>query len=491
MVKYIPYGWNTDSVRIDNLIVKSLVSIGWRNFRKNGMSWTAINTDISPDFSVSSFPASIEFAKKAKGWSEVLFDSSFSVKRHIEEPNTEAFNSEPEFSMSLKVETDRNVSGRIDEDNPNSIIYENAWDGANLRMGLWRGATTRIEKVVEVLQEPIGVSEFIEYSFLLRSKGGKFSRKGGLGKRVKLDALGDILERKEERLFMSLGDSELRGTILNSPVCWWYDSEGEIVKKPIKIIFQPLGNNETIRCTKYIPRAYIREALEAGSYLRTDATFTPDADPETASMDFWTQRSVANQTWSGLSTGNGNGASASNTSGYIRMRSDTTTNRYNLLNRANFFFDTSSLSGLVTDATLKFYIFSSADPNPPLWSSAINIYGSSSTNTTAPATSDFQAVQSTPLATAISAGSLNTSGYNTFTLNTSGKAAVDTAGLSKFVAILSTYDLNVSTPTWSSNKDHNYRNYYAENGASTSPELEVTTTPIVNTANPAFMLLLT
>ena len=490
MTQYIPYGWNTDSLRLDSLRINNLISIGWRNFRKKGISWTPIDTSIESDFSVSSFPASIQFTKKSKGWSKLLFDSSFSIKRHIEEPNTEAFNSEPEFSMSLKVETDKNVSGRIDENKPNSIIYENAWDGSNLRMGLWRGATTRIEKVVEILKEPQGSSEFIEYSFSIRFKGGKVSRKGGLGKEVRLGILGDALELEDERLFIPLRDSQLRGTILNSPVCWWYDSEGEIVKRPIKIIFQSLGNNEIIRCTKYIPRIYIREALAAGSYLRTDATFTPDADPETSSMDFWTQRSIANQTWTQLSTGNGTGASASNTSGYIRMRSDTTTDRYNLLNRANFFFDTTSLSGLVTDSTLKFYIFSFADPNPPLWSSAINIYGSNSTNVTAPTITDFQAVQSTPLATAISAGSLNTSGYNTFTLNTAGKASIDTAGLSRFVAILSTYDLDVSTPTWSSNKNHNYRNYYAEQGASFSPELEVTTTPIINTASPAFMLLL-
>lgn len=491
MVKYIPYGWNTDSVRIDSKSIKSRIGAGWKNYRKKGVVWSTIDESILPDFTSYSFPASAEFAKSSQDWSHFLFDSSFSIKRYMEEPNGEGFNHEPEFALSMKVETQRNITGHIDENNSSSILYPNSWDGVDLRIGLWRGSSTRIEKVLEIKRMPHGKSKNLEYSFLLRASKARALFGGSKGKRAWKGKSGDFIDLENNQIFVALQDSQLRGMLFRQPVCWWYDKEGEIVRHSVKIRFEILKDLETVKCTKYIPRKLIAKAIKDGSYLRTDATFTPDADPEVASMDFWTQRSVANQTWSGLSTGNGNGASASNTSGYIRMRSDTTTNRYNLLNRANFFFDTSSLSGLVTDATLKFYIFSYSNPNPPNWSSSINIYGSTSTNVTAPTVSDFQAVQSTPLATAISAGSLNTSGYNTFTLNTSGKAAVNTSGLSRFVSILSTYDLDVATPTWASNVTHFYRNYYSEQGSSFSPELEVTTVPIVNTANPAFMLLLT
>ena len=485
MSNYIPYSWNTDSYRIDSRYVKSKISIGWRNYRKGRNVWSSINTDILDDLSITTFPANAQFAKSSSQWSNFLFDSSFSIKRHIEEPGTEAFNSEPGFELSLKVDCQRDVEGVVDPDRPYTIVYKNAWDGANLRMGIWRGSTARIEKVVEILEVPKGGSYYVQYKFLIRCKNPDIFQGGVNGEHIKRR-----FWLEEKNCFIASPGSKLRGVLVKTPVCWWYDKSGEMIKKPVKIVFTLMPDGETIECIKYIPRKYIKKAIEDGSFLRTDATFTPDADPENSSMDFWTQRLISNQTWNQLTTGAGTGASSSPTYGYIRMRSTTTTNRYDLLNRANFFFDTSSLSGLVDTGTIKFYIYSSANPNPPNWSSSINIYGSSSTNTIEPTVGDFQAVQTTPFATEITAGSLNTSGYNTFTLNTFGKNAVDTAGLSRFVAILSTYDLDVSTPTWSSSKNHNYRNYYAEQGSSFSPELEITTTPIINTANPAFLLLL-
>jgi len=489
MTNFLQQGWNIDSVRKDSKTIISKISIGWRNFRKQGV-WTSIDERILPDFTVSSFPASADFAKSSQEWSDFVFDSSYSIKRAIEDPVSLGFNAEPNFSLSLCVETERNIEGFIDENHPSSIIYKNAWNGADLVLGIWRGLSTRIEKVVHIREVPSGDEEYVKYSFLLRSSNAKAWVGGSEGIRPWDGKTTASVDLYNTQAFVSLGDSKIRGVLIKNPVCWWYDEQGEIIRHNIKVNFELLSDGETVRCTKFIPRQLILNAFSDGSYLRTDITFVPDADPETKSMDFWTQRSVAGQTWTQLSTGNGNGASASNTSGYIRMRSDTTTNRFNLLNRANFFFDTSSLSGLVTSCLLKYYIFSSSNPSP-FWSSSLNIYGSSSTNTTVPTTSDFQAVQSTPLATEITSGSVNSAGYNTFTMNAAGRAAVNTSGLSRFVSILSTYDLDVATPTWASNVTHFYRNYYAEQGSSFSPELEVTTVPIVNTAHPAFMLLLT
>jgi hypothetical protein len=57
MTNFLQQGWNIDSVRKDSKTIISKISIGWRNFRKQGV-WTSIDERIIPDFTVSSFPAS-------------------------------------------------------------------------------------------------------------------------------------------------------------------------------------------------------------------------------------------------------------------------------------------------------------------------------------------------------------------------------------------------------------------------------------------------
>jgi len=340
--------------------------------------------------------------------------------------------------------------------------------------------------VVEVHSIPRGGGQFVEYSFTVRMKRPELQKTITTGrKRWKPKPSDAAKTLTGSAVFVADGDSDLRGFVIKTPVCWWY-KDGEIVRRNVQLKAELQPDGETILVTKYIPRKWIREALRDGSFLRTDATFQPDADPEVNSLDFWTQRSITNQTWTQLSTGNGNGASASQTRGYIRMRSMTSSNKYDLLNRCNQFFDTSSLTGIADSGTMKVRMSSKTDPSSH-FTSDLGLFGSTSTSVTAPVIGDFQLAQTTQFATSIAYGSVSTSVYNVFTLNASGLAAVDTSGLSKYVTALSTYDLGGSTPTWASNINHNFRQWQAEQGTSYAPELEVTTVAPTNT--PAALLL--
>jgi hypothetical protein len=473
-----PHFWNTDKIQVGRNKIRYTIGSGMRNFRKAGASWNRINTSIESDLSSINFPAEVQIGQSSQDWHETLFNSSFSMRRYhnLKEEN----HPEPAIAMRFQVETQHNVLGSIEDGFPSQVRYRNAWDGADLRIGLWHGMSARIEKVIEVHTEPSGNSDFVKYDFNIQLKRASLFQRG-----LRFIQPGQQKYLKGDSIFVSQDDSELRGFVLRRPVCWWY-KDGELVRHNVKIIIKYDLNGELLQLTKFIPRILIQQAIADGSFLRTDTVFQPDADPETDSMDFWTQRSAATQTWSQLWQGNGTGASASQTLGYIRIRSDTTSNTYNLMNRCNQLFETSSLTGVADTGTLKVRISTKADPSS-YWTSDLGLFGTTTTNTTAPVIGDFQLAGTTSYATAIAYGSVSTTVYNTFTLNTAGLAAVDTAGMSKFVTALSTYDLGGSTPTWYTNNNHNYRQWQAEQGTLYAPELEVTTVIPPNT--PAALLL--
>jgi hypothetical protein len=475
-----PSFWNADRETIRGRGYRYKVGVGMRNFRKPGMSWSRISNELNADRSGNSLPADSQFGMSSQDWHDMLFSSSFSMKRYQE--SHEQDNSEPSLSAQFMVETAHNVGGAIEDGYPSQVRYRNAWDGADLRVGIWFGAAARIEKVVEVHTLPSGSDEFVEYSFQVRLRGATLHQRGSRFMDV---APGNEKDLTSDSVFVSQSDSELRGFVIRRPVCWWYN-EGELVERNVRVRIRVQPDGETLRITKYIPRAWMVEALQDGSFLRTDATFQPDADPEVNSMDFWTQRSVTNQTWSQMTNGNGNGASASQTRGYIRMRSMTTTNKYNLLNRCNQLFDTSSLTGIADSGTLSVRMSSKSDPSG-YWTSDLGVFGTSTTNVTAPTIGDFQLAGTTSFATPIAYGSVSTSVYNVFTLNAAGLAAVDVSGITGYVTALSTYDLGGSTPTWYSNINHNFRQWQAEQGASYAPEIDITTAAPTNT--PAALLL--
>jgi hypothetical protein len=147
-----------------------------------------------------------------------------------------------------------------------------------------------------------------------------------------------------------------------------------------------------------------------------------------------------------------------------------------MLTRSIFLFDTSSIpdSNSIDDATLSIYgydktnSFSGDEPN-------INIYSSNPASNTALEAGDFDSLGETAFSTAITYTSFSTAGYNNFTLNASGIAAVSKTSVTKLGGRNANYDVANTSPIWASGADMNILVYFAEQtGTSQDPKLTVT-----------------
>lgn len=209
-----------------------------------------------------------------------------------------------------------------------------------------------------------------------------------------------------------------------------------------------------------------------------ELTFYPDADPETISVDGYawgTGPTPEGTTWAELHDGAGSNYSDSGTTGNILIWCGTTTDYWFRLSRGIFLFDTSSLSGKkITSAIFSIYGAYKVDqldiaPN-------INIYSVSPASNDALVAEDYSSLGTTAYCdTAITYANWDASGYNNFTLNSTGLAAISKTGITKIGLRNANYDVaNIVPSTWLSYKSAELRFYCAEKGESTKPKLTVT-----------------
>ena len=206
-------------------------------------------------------------------------------------------------------------------------------------------------------------------------------------------------------------------------------------------------------------------------------TVYPDANPESTSVDGNTGAQIASTTWASVRSSAGNYSSDSGSYSFIvGFRSTTTTDEWGELYRGVFLFDTSALtaSAEISATTLSLYGQSKSDnlsvtPN-------INIYTSTPASNTALTGTDFSTLGTIAQCdTPITYAGYNTSGYNDFTLNATGRGNVSKTSISKFGARNVNYDVDNVAPSWSSNVWSLIYCYMADNG-SNKPKLVVTYT---------------
>lgn len=464
------HSWNTDREILQGGSVRSQISGGWRNYLKQSHPWAPIDTTIQSDRRVEAFPGCLELPSDSQGWAEICIDGAFSMKRHIEEGNSD--NSEPEFNMSLAVETQHNITGHISEANPAQMIYPGAWDSADLKLGLWQGRSVRVEKVVEIHTMPSGDSEFVEYSFLIRSSMAQVL--AGADHNVSPWDESGHAELDNADAFVSLAGSQLRGTVLRTPVAWYYVN-GEMIRVPVLVTFDVQSDGETVRATKHIPRTLIATALAAGSHLFTDATFNPDASPETTTVDGFTDAFNRNEPWADIITAPGGNSADSVGQQDLRVWAKNITDNWEYLSHLHFLFDTSSIgSGQSVDsASLTLSLYRSASDDLGLnW----NVYSTNPASNTALVNGDHDSVGATAFSTA---REIATEHWDwtaiAMTLDAAGRGAVDMEGVSKF-GIAMQEDRENGTygdPAWVASDRSAIKVRMAENGTNT-PTLTVT-----------------
>ena len=446
-----PKTWNTDAESLGAGRTRSRIGVGWRNFRKlRESSWRSINGEIASDLSVTAFPGSAQFPASSQGECDLVFDGGFSMKRHIEERNGD--NPEPGLEMKLQTLCQHNVTGHINPDNPRQIIYPNAWDSANLRYGIWHGRSARIEKVVEIYSMPPGTGD-VSYKFLVRSSQAQVFT--GVRHDIRPWNASGQAELNNADAFISLRGSQLRGTVLRTPVAWYYEGTGhdrKMIKEPIRVTFQVQSDGESVIATKHIPRSLVTAALAAGSSLFTDATFNPDANPESSSVDGGTARSVSSESWSVISSSAGTFGRASDSQEDLKASATGTTDRYSMLWRLHHLFDTSSIgSGQSVDsASLTLNVDRQAISSLGLsW----NVYSSNPASNTDITSADHVSVGTTAFSTSRVCNAESTDPTSVvFTFNPDGENAIAVDDVSKF-AIAFQEDAENGTygdPTWTS-----------------------------------------
>ena len=473
-----PVSWNTDELVLeDGRRQYSISCRRWKNYRKQGSLWQKIDAAVQSDRTVSKFSYDVQFPANVQDWTGLVFNSMFSPKVKVEDQIGN--NSEPDFLLDVTAETEHNVAGVVGfEDNPNWMGYPRAWDEADLIYEINHNKSCQLKKLLRINSEPSGSDEFIPYNFLMRSSHAKIFMGENREIRPWDGSPGAIAELNGADAWVSRStasdDSEIRGSTIETPRCWYTKTNGEMVSSNVKVTFSVQSDGITVRATKHIPRSMIQAAMVEGVPLFADTTFRTD-DVGAVGSDHiaaWT----GNDTWTNAVNANGTESSTSY-GGYQNawwLSTSTTTNQWDRINRGFTFFDTSALTGSVTDASLTLYGHGASDGFSPYMLGHTNIFGSSSTGTTSEANSDYETAQTTAFSTA---KAWFLSGSHVWTFNASGRTAIDVAGFSRFSIMNSDDDIAGSEMAWQSGRDAFWQIRLSEYTGDYGPQLDVTTVP--------------
>ena len=266
-------------------------------------------------------------------------------------------------------------------------------------------------------------------------------------------------------------------------------------KRPIEDLFQPIIDKIQI-ADEYKPITNQREAFLHYSGLETNykypqifldtSTFNP-ASGANSPVDGFASREGQDVAFSTIRAGAGTNASAVSSEDYAaRVRDSGTSNQFEILQRAIFLFDTSSLT---TNAVISSAIFSLffTTKDTTLDIGGVNVVASTPAADNTIATGDYSQLGTTRFSSDIPTASVPSSAYGDFTLNASGLAAISLTGISKF-GTRSVDDLDNSAPTWVAAGSNGYfLCYFADHGSSL-PKLVVTfTLPVANTGSFNFL----
>jgi hypothetical protein len=205
-------------------------------------------------------------------------------------------------------------------------------------------------------------------------------------------------------------------------------------------------------------------------------TLTVNPVPETT-VDGSVKQTGTHLTWSQLRDGAGNGYDYAAVGGgqFAIIRTDDSSNTWDWLGRYICLFTTSSLTAGadISAATLSLFGVSKSDSLSV--SPTINIYTSSPSNNDVLVNSDYSQIGTTAQCnTDMTYSNYSITGYNDFSLNSSGISNISKTGISKF-GVRSNYDASNTMPTWTNYSVFNFGGYFSSE-TSNKPKLVVTYT---------------
>ncbi len=227
-----------------------------------------------------------------------------------------------------------------------------------------------------------------------------------------------------------------------------------------------LGDNFTIEMVGF----FDTDTSEVASAI----TFSPDAHPESDSVDGTVLHVDSNSTWAQIRDDAGtSGIDDGSQTFHLLLISNASTDRWDQLRRGIYLFDTSGLNDnlKLLSATVSLYGTAKLDnlnitPN-------VGIYASSPSSDTALGAGDYATMGDTLLSDQISFANWDTAGYNVFTLNADGLVAVSLTDITKLGARF-VFDGEDNEPTWVSAQTTSFSIAEADAGVNQQPILTLT-----------------
>ncbi len=265
-----------------------------------------------------------------------------------------------------------------------------------------------------------------------------------------------------------------KGAIIRT---WKDEDTGEIHTRTLRedpkaALLQSLEHTLSVMQTKHDASRII-----SGKIGRTTSTFYPNGGTGSSPIDGLTARAGMTELFSSLRSGAGNYHEDNTTSSGELLRIWTrigATNSWRGLHRSLFGFNTAAIgSDTITAATLSIYGTSKA--------TGFNNQ-SAVVDRRVPATQSdlvdadydiggWAGIEQS--STRIAVGSWNTSGYNNFTLNSTGKGNISGSG-NTWLGLRTSADFDNSAPTWASDARDDFGGYYADQtGTASDPKLVV------------------
>ncbi len=207
----------------------------------------------------------------------------------------------------------------------------------------------------------------------------------------------------------------------------------------------------------------------------TTFTGSPDASPETSTVDGIAQRTSVDETWATIRGGNGNSSPDSGTTIVSGIRASTTTDQFQRFSRAAILVDTSSIPDTDSIDSGKLETWGTNVNDEFAESASSALVESSLASPTTVADADYQNGfgNTTRLASDIAHSAINTdTTANAHTLNAAGLAHINVTGVTQF-ALQSVFDVDNAEPTWGNDDKALYTFHSAEQTGGEIPLLTV------------------
>jgi hypothetical protein len=344
---------------------------------------------------------------------------------------------------------DINGDGRLD-----AVKYPHTYGfGIHLVYYVQHGRAPRLKKLVMF---DVGLIETREFKFKV-----EFTTRPEISPKYKLNQTRRAMRDWADSMFnlkqpvyadkgfyvRQRGEAQKRGIGIKNPLIW--DSEEKAEEIPLYM--DRGGDVNTYTLTKVINADFFTDAV-LPVFTDTTSTFYPDPDPETTSVDGLCRRvNTSGETWNTMRTSAGTQAFPSSVNLSARIGADANTDKFDIIERNAVGFDTSSIPDADTISSATLSLYGHTAPDTALETPVSTIVSISLNSDTAVITSDYNIAGwgGTRFADDLDGGSWNSSGYNVHTLNASGLAYIDVAGVTNFGWSLAS-DRDDTEPTWAS-----------------------------------------